>query len=80
MLAVTGCIHIFSLYRTFFACIGRAEASASFLDQQRDLFNEKKVEAEVARRLLVSATKEEANNENQEDNSDEARLDIQSVW
>jgi hypothetical protein len=46
------------------------------VDRQRDLFNEKKVEAEAARRLLVSATKQEVRNENQRDNSIEVKLDV----
>jgi hypothetical protein len=74
------------LFAFLLACIGRPEASASFLDQQRDFFNEMKVEAKAARRLLVPvpvpvpAAKQEAGNENQEDNSDEVKLDNQSVW
>jgi hypothetical protein len=59
-----------------FACIERPEASISFVDQQRDLFNEKKVEAEAARRLLVSARKQEIRNENQRDNTIEVKLDV----
>jgi hypothetical protein len=46
------------------------------LDEQRDFFNEKKVEVEAARRLLVPATKQEVGNENQQDNPEEARLDV----
>jgi hypothetical protein len=48
------------------------------LDEQRDFFNEKKVEVEAARRLLVPATKQEVGNENQQDNPEEARLDVQN--
>jgi hypothetical protein len=59
------------------ACIGRPEVSASFLDQQRDFFNEKKVEVEAARRLLPAATQEVVV-EAQEDNDGEARLDVES--
>jgi hypothetical protein len=78
-------VHVGSyvLYPSFlivrlFACIVRPEASASFLDQQRDFFSEKKMEVEAALRFLVPATKQEGGNENQEDNSEEAILDVQS--
>jgi hypothetical protein len=47
------------------------------LDQQRDFFNEKKVQAEAARRFLVPDKKQEVGNESQED-SEEARLDVES--
>jgi hypothetical protein len=60
------------------ACIERPEASASFLDQQRDFFNEKKMEVEAAKRFLVPAPKEKVGNENQEVNSMKAILDVQS--
>jgi hypothetical protein len=85
MLAVTGCTHRFSLSRLFIcllACIGRPEASISLLDQQRDFFNEKKMEVEAARRFVVVPDKKnEVGNENQDDNSEEARLlDVESEW
>jgi hypothetical protein len=61
------------------ACIGRPEISASFLDQQRDFFNEQKVEVEAARRfLVVPDTKQEFAAKSQEHNSGEARLDVES--
>jgi hypothetical protein len=60
-------------------CIGRPEISASFLDQQRDFFNEKKVEVEAARRFLVVPDKnQEFVTENQEDKSKDARLDVEN--
>jgi hypothetical protein len=62
-----------------FACIGRPEISASFLDRQRDFFNEKKVEVEAARRfLVVPDTKHDFVAESQEGNYGEARLDVES--
>ena len=63
------------------ACIGRPEASADFLDQQRDFFDEKKVEVEAARRfLVVPDTNQEVGNEIQYDNYGEARLDVESEF
>jgi hypothetical protein len=64
------------------ACIGRPEASISLSDQQRDFFNEKKMEVEAARRfVVVSDKKNEVGNENQEENAEEARLlDVESEW
>jgi hypothetical protein len=60
-------------------CIRRPEISASFLDQQRDFFNEKKVKVEAARRFLaVPDRKQEVGNGSQEDNFKEARLDVES--
>jgi hypothetical protein len=49
------------------------------LDQQRYFFNEKKVEVEAARRFLVPNTKQDVDNEIQEDNSEKARLGVESV-
>ena len=46
--------------------------SIAFLDQQRDFFNEKKVEVEAARRFLVP-------DEIQDDNSEKARRGVESV-
>lgn len=48
------------------------------MDQQRDFFNEKKVEVEAAQRFLVPDKKLEGGNENREDNFEEARLDVES--
>jgi hypothetical protein len=74
MLAATGYTHLLFIvpYKCFFACIGRPEASIAFLDQQRDFFNEKKVGVEAARRFLVP-------DEIQDDNSEKARLGVESV-
>jgi hypothetical protein len=47
------------------------------LDQQRDFFNEKKLEAEAARRFLEPDTKQEVGIERQE-SSEEARLAVES--
>jgi hypothetical protein len=49
------------------------------LDQQRDFFNEKKVQAEAARRFLVPEKRHEVGNGLQEDNSEKARLGVESM-
>jgi hypothetical protein len=57
-------------------CIGRPKASAWLSAKQRTFFNEKKMEVEAARRLLVPDRKQEVINENQEDNAEEAKVDV----
>jgi hypothetical protein len=48
------------------------------LDQQRDFFNEKKVQAEAARRFLAVPDKKQEVNESHKDISEKARLDVES--
>jgi hypothetical protein len=61
------------------ACVGRPEISASFLDQQRHFFYEKKVEVDAARRFLVVVpdTKQDGNKE-KEVYPEELRVEVQN--
>jgi hypothetical protein len=80
MLVATGCSHLLFIvpYLCLLAYIGRPKHSAWLVSKQRTFFNEKKMEFEAARRILLPATKQENVDEAPEDNAEEARLHAES--
>jgi hypothetical protein len=75
---VKRCNPIFSLYPIFIFVVGRPEPTAYLLKRRRQVFKKAKREIDTYTRLLGAATTLEDSDEDQQDISEEAKLDVQN--